>query len=221
MKRKIAWLVKILKVITLLLLGYAIAIYAYRPPIPQDQPKSLPEVSTPPKSPQYLVDIPAKYFDPDKIFEYGDTLTLEGIKVTYPPVEIEYSSETELINEEFKGLSSFPRKTTHLPKYLESINVDDNYQAETIVFVPTAMNHAAGEIWIIKDGFVIFKSEDGANISITESKSHNGFYISEAISSGTGLAFFGGYRQTRYIYENGTFRPVWYQDTFDLQTTQP
>ena len=185
---------------------------------------------------QYIVDIPAKYFDHYKTFEYGDTTVLLGVDVILPPVAINEPVESiktidEFFSTEVKGKFQQDLGPDKILtdvnndginemnfKYMDPIDVDNDGIKEKIVFVSTSMNHSGGEILVVKKDRIIFKSGSGANKGIAESKSNNGFYISEAINAGT-LFGVGGGRTTRYIYDQGKFIPVWYREFFDLQTT--
>ena len=50
---------------------------------------------------QYVVDIPAKYFDPNEFFEYGNTTVLLGVDVILPPVAINESVENINLNNKY------------------------------------------------------------------------------------------------------------------------
>jgi len=185
---------------------------------------------------QYIVDIPAKYFDPNEFFEYGNTTVLLGVDVILPPVAINESVENikaidEFFSTEVKGKFQQDLGPDKILtdvnndginemdfKYMDPIDVDNDGIKEKIVFVPTSMNHSGGEILVVKKDRIIFKSGKGANIGIAKSKSNNGFYISEVINAGTVFGVGGG-KTTRYIYDQGKFIPVWYREFFDLQTT--
>jgi len=177
----------------------------------------------------HIVDIPARYFDPDEIFEYGNTSTLLGVDVNLPPVAIEISAKgVQLFDEELDLRVVNPSSFTDINKdgyherdyhYGDPIDVDNDGIKEDVISVETVvMNHGAADLIIVKNNRIIFKSGIVAG-NIKPSKSNNGFYLNEMIDSGTLLGVGGG-RTTRYIYEQGKFIPVWYQNHFDLQTTK-
>jgi len=165
---------------------------------------------------QHIVDIPTAYFDPDEVFEYGDTNTLKGIEVNLPPVAINIPAEDiQLYNDELDSLKT----DEHTGIYRDNqMDVDGDGAKETVSSIEgLAVSHGATEKIITKNRKIIYRTGIIAG-NIKPTASGNGFYIYEMIYSGT-LFGVGGARTTRYIYENGKFIPVWYQDHFDLQTT--
>ena len=226
--------------------GYILSIYTYPrflSPKPYDskiepslyeEPESSPLITTDittneeNKKRPYVVDIPAKYFDPDRAFEYGDTSVLMGIDVIFPPVPTNISAKNiKVINEQLPidEIKKSQKEVgpedsvvwTDINKdgikefridYLDPIDVDNDGVKEEIILVPTSMNHGGGEILIVKNNRIIFKSGNNAGANISGSKSNNGFYTVETIDAGT-LFGVGGGRRTRYIYDQGKFIPVW------------
>ena len=87
------------------------------------------------------------------------------------------------------------------PEY-QSMDVDGDGQSESVVVVPTAMTQGAGEIWIIDDGKVIWKSQEYMRVGVTALPDENvpGFallYAKEPNSTeGTTI---------EYIYKDGNF----------------
>lgn len=191
------------------------------------------------QQPQHIVDIPAKYFDPREKIKFDDVIMLGGIKVVYPPVALKTPTDIELTNKEFKLTDELIQQAAGLSpndwididndgikehdfEYSEPIDVDNDGKKEEILYAWTASNHPPHKVYVIKDEKIIYhsKGRGRANISLSESESHNGFYIWETTGE-TPLFGVGAYKLTRFIYEDGKFIPVWYQKTFDLQTTKP
>lgn len=189
--------------------------------------------------PDYVVDIPVQYFDTDNIFKYGDTavLTSNMLDVSHAPVAIPKPDKFDVIDEEYNPKEKVLIEPDFGPSIMskdidndgdfenniefgESVDVDNDGRKEKIFYGSIAMNHGAAKVVIIKDGRIIYKSKERAGMILVESESHNGFYISETIESGS-LFGIGAGRITRFISENGAFYPVWYKDSFQLQTTKP
>jgi len=251
---------KLKYIITLLFifsLGYVSSIYTYpRLSIPKladskEEPELSPQIETDSviennedqKRP-YVVDIPAKYFDPDKVYDNtdapipGNIYLLGGnLEITNPPVAIERPTDIKLVNEKYD-----PEKEPYVvPDFgpiiysydidndgvfennieeSESIDVDNDGKLEKIIYGSVAMTHQPHKAVIVKNGQIIYKSDNLMSIRLSGSESHNGFYILEVFNIGS-FPMSGGRRITRFINEDGKFIPVWYRDIFDLQTTKP
>lgn len=91
------------------ILGYLAAVLTYPRPfdtrLKDTTSESSPVVKT---NPDYVVDIPAKYFDAEGVYNTtddpipGDTYILKGgIEVKHPPVEITPPLDIQVVNEEF------------------------------------------------------------------------------------------------------------------------
>lgn len=83
------------------------------------------------------------------------------------------------------------------PKY-ESVDVDGDKLAESVIIIPTTMTRGAGKLWIIKNGKVIFKSGEYPGISFENTD--EGFLINFISSFETGEE-----SSVKYIYRNGKF----------------
>lgn len=234
---------RVISLVGCLIIGYLLAIYTYpaltKPrllnPFSSNTPQTLFQEEE--EKPQHIVDIPAKYFDPEIAREFDDMIMLSGIEVVYPPVAIESPADIEVIDREFNfedewiGKSPFDVHVDidedgyeeHSFEYGEPVDVDNDGEKEKILYAWVASNHPPHKVYIIKNGRIIYHTKDRgrASISLSESESHSGFYIWEATGETTPLFGVGAYKLTRFIYEDGKFIPVWYQNIFDLQTTQP
>jgi hypothetical protein len=223
-------------------IGYIFAVYTYPKPFKFNPSTTvIPPITNPAKDNkpnlEHVVDIPLKYFDPESIFKYGNTTVLfsEMLDVSLAPVTIPKPAEIKVINEEYNPKEKVLTEPDFGPKIYgkdidndgdfennikdgASIDVDNDGKKERTVYGSIAMNHGSAKVVIVKNGRIIFRSDEKAGFQLIESKSHNGFYITETIESGS-LFGVGGARITRYIFENGGFFPVWYKDTFELQTT--
>lgn len=199
--------------------------------------------NNPPK-PNYLVDIPAKYFDPDRSYEMTNgegkieyLLLGNNLEVVGPPIPIPLPKNIEVINEEFKyqklDVTKLPILSdkeadidndgnieNNLMYDSRTFDVDGDGKKEKFLYGSIAMNHRPQKVIVIKDGNIIFKSEYLMEIGLYESESNNGFYIGHTIDAGT-FPYSGGRIITRYIYDKGKFVPVWYKEVNDLQTTIP
>jgi len=225
-------------------IGYIIAIYTYptflktRPPIPMPTLNQNSSQKT-----EYIVDIPAKYFDPDKVYDEtqapipGNIFILGGnLEITKPPVAIDCPTNIEVVDEEFKFghlpitkipfMSDFEADIdndgeveSNLAYGDQLIDVDNDGKKEQILYSSVGGTHQPHKVIIIKKGRVIYKSEDLLSIFLLESKSHNGFYLANIFDIGA-FPITGGHKLTRFIFENGKFIPVWYRESFDLQTTK-
>jgi hypothetical protein len=100
---------------------------------------------------------------------------------------------------------------------VEQFDVDSDGQKETIIFIcGTGGNHCPHEILVVKNDRVIFNAHAGlTDLGLEKSLDGNGFYVkwvpsdaTEGTIWDTGLCCSPGYRKTKFIYENGTFKPV-------------
>ncbi len=103
------------------------------------------------------------------------------------------------------------QKTSIRPNFEDPADVDADGIAEEIVWVPTAMNHGAGEIWIVKEGQVIFQSTDRTGRFFEPSLDGNGFYLGEGMRGDNG-EWNTFMRITKYDFEDGRFVPKYYYD---------
>lgn len=147
----------------------------------------------------------------DKSFpkEYFSDIFNE-VMVTYPPYLITSNDEIVEIKEKFDSSKSpygeklyvvLPNDAWQERKF----DVDNDGKDERILSGDTAMNHTPNLAVVVKDGYIIFKAK-GANVYISESGTHSGFFFNENVDWNT-----GEYRTTRYIYKEGKFIPVWFQ----------
>lgn len=192
------------------------------------------------QQPSYIVDIPAKYFDPENTYNENSeniVLTGENLAVSNPPIAIERPGGIEAINEKYDPKEKLLFDLDFGPdvygydidndgffedniKEGESIDVDNDGRLERVIYGSTAMTHQPNIAVVVKDGRIIYKSDRLGHIYIFGSESKNGFYVSEEFSIGQWPSA-GGFRRTRFIYEDGKFIPVWYRESFLLQTTKP
>jgi len=228
-------------IIFCLCVGYLLAIFTHPMISPAAKVKSTPMPSRyDEEKPSYIVDIPAKYFDPDEIHDGypGTTILLGGnLEITNPPVAINRPTDIDVIDEEFTlgepstylDNSSFDpvdmdndgKEKEYYLRYGKSMDVNDDGEKEKVLYGSVAMTHRPHKAIIIdENGRIIYKSEEHGSISLFESKSHNGFYLIETFDIGA-FPMSGGRRITRFIHEDGKFIPVWYREIFDLQTTEP
>ena len=78
-----------------------------------------------------------------------------------------------------------------------------------------------GEAQIIKDGKVIFSAKSDY-VGILPADTGNGFYVkSENDVLEPSRADTLGYVKTRFVYENGTFRPIYEQNVYYLNVKTP
>ena len=100
---------------------------------------------------------------------------------------------------------------------LEKFDVDGDGKNETIISLcGTGGNHCPHEIILIKNNKIIFTAFVGlTGLSLTKNDSGNGFYVHWVPSEGeewdAGLCCPPGYMKTRFVYENGAFKPVYEQ----------
>lgn len=166
---------------------------------------------------EFLVDISAKYFDPDEVFQFDSEKTVlfgGDLEITNLPVPIE-SDGVEVLNKKLK-VDSFDGDI----ESGEKIDVDGDGLLEEIFYASVAMTHKPHIAMIVKNNKIIYESDALARAHISGSKSKNGFYISEQFNIGD-YPVVGGHRKTRVIFEDGKFIPVWYRERFQLQTTKP
>lgn len=88
----------------------------------------------------------------------------------------------------------------HCPVY-KTFDVDGDQLSESLVIIPTTMNHAAGKLWIIKDGKVIFGSGHHAQIGVEPVEDGNGFILSYSTT-----LYMEDIIKVGYVYENGAFK---------------
>ncbi len=100
---------------------------------------------------------------------------------------------------------------------VEKFDVDMDGKSEIIVSAGSlGENHFPDRIIIIKNNKIIFAVSPGMpNLRIERSETGNGFYIRWVPSEGKwgrGLCCPLGYMRTRFVYENGKFKPVYEQE---------
>lgn len=100
---------------------------------------------------------------------------------------------------------------------LEKFDVDGDGKNETIISLcGTGGNHCPHQIIVVKANKIIFTADVGlTGLDITKNDSGNGFYMHWVPSEGeewdTGLCCPPGYMKTRFVYENGSFKPLYEQ----------
>ncbi|MFW6174109.1 MAG: hypothetical protein ACOC5T_10240 [Elusimicrobiota bacterium] len=82
-----------------------------------------------------------------------------------------------------------------------SADVDGDKQSESLVIVPTAMTKGAGELWIIDNEKLVFKSETYAQISVNANPNGNGFTINHV----SGKAFSEDKKKVYTYKKDGTY----------------
>lgn len=123
--------------------------------------------------------------------------------------------------------------TRFLPSYiitdLKKFDVDLDGKEETIISTcGTGGNHCPHKIIIVKDNDIIFFIFAGVVLSINKSETGNGFYAhwvpwgQEGTKWDTGMCCSPGYIKTRFVYENGKFKPVYEQEVlyFTVENTK-
>ncbi len=89
--------------------------------------------------------------------------------------------------------------------FTKKFDVNGDDVEETIYIGSVAMNHTPHVIEVVDNGKIIFEAE-GANIGISPVNNGDGFTLHETIDWNNGEE-----KLTRYIFDNGGFRPVWEQ----------
>ncbi len=192
----------------------------------------------------YIVDIPAKYFEADKVFDFtddpipGNAYLLGGnLEIVNPPVAIERQTDIKVVNEKYDPEKKLYVDPDFGPKIYsydidndgvfennieegEAMDVDNDGKLEKVIYGSVAMTHQPHKFVIVKNGQIIYKSDYLMSIHLFKSKSSNGFYIIEIFDIGS-FPMSGGQRLTRFIHEDGKFIPVWYREMFNLETTKP
>ena len=168
---------------------------------------------------KYIVNIPAKYFDgnTDTFLENNNTI-IKGFFIDDLPQAIPMDNTIQAINEKFDPKTICGKDFICDITYGPTFDVDNDNKKEQIVSIFRGVNHGVDDKYILKNGQIIFKSLDAPQ-DITESESHNGFYLTDYLD--TFLAQPGQITRVRYIYNQGKFIPVWTQTSTELQTTQP
>ena len=171
---------------------------------------------------KYTVNIPAKYFDgntngTDTFIENNNTI-IKGFFISDPPQSIPMDNTIQAINEKFDTKTICGKDFICDITYGPVFDVDNDNNKEQIVSIFRGVNHGVDDKYILKNGQIIFKSLDFPQ-DITESESHNGFYLTYYMD--TFLATPGTRTKVRYIYDQGKFIPVWQQKSTELQVSQP
>ncbi len=84
-------------------------------------------------------------------------------------------------------------------------DVDGDGKDENFVTADIYMNHLPHIAMLVKNGNIIFEAE-GAGVWIDKVYENKGFLLTEEIER-----FTGEYKNTRYVYKDGGFVPVWTQ----------
>ncbi len=103
---------------------------------------------------------------------------------------------------------------------IEYFDIDSDGEKETIISLCSlGGNHCPHEIFVIKNNEVVFHTTAGTTgPNIIDTETGNGFFLtwSPWSSNGdkwdVGLCCMPGYMKTRFVYENGTFTPVYEQE---------
>lgn len=140
---------------------------------------------------------------------------LDDTSVSFSPVEITNPDTSETVNIKFQPVK--PQMGLQSPSFstFAATDVDSDGLKERIYYVPTAMNHGTAQIWIVKNDKTIFQSREAANRWFIPTPSNNGFYLLEGLQDDAGNWNAGG-RKTRYIFREGKFVPIWYQDSYQV-----
>lgn len=166
--------------------------------------------------------LPAKYFLTKDMTNWEDDLkgswtsasiNNQDVYQSYPSTDISF---TDYSNES-KPLSSVDMSgyTTGIKK---TFGVEGDGSTETIeTLCPSdSMDGYCGEIQIVKGTTVIFHATSD-HIDILPSPTGNGFYVkSENDTLQPSRCCALGYVKTRFVYENGTFKPVYEQNVYYL-----
>lgn len=90
------------------------------------------------------------------------------------------------------------------PEYV-SIDVDGDPHTESVVIVPVAMTQGAGQLWVVDEGKVIWKSESYMRIGVDRlfEEDTYGFVLVYSKEPNSNKR-----SEIKYIYENGQFREV-------------
>lgn len=170
---------------------------------------------------KYIVNIPAKYFDgningTDTFIENNNTI-IKGFFIDDLPQPIPMDNTIQAISEKFDPKTICGKDFICDIKYETTFDVDGDGKKEQLVSIFKGVNHGVQDLYILKNGQIIFKILDQPT-TIAESESHNGFYLTDYFD--TFLAQPGQITRVRYVYNQGKFIPVWTQMSTELQTTQ-
>jgi hypothetical protein len=168
---------------------------------------------------KYIVNIPAKYFDgnTDTFLENNNTI-IKGFFIDDLPQAIPMDDTIQAISESFDQKKICGQNILCGITAESNFDVDGDSKKEQVISMSTGVNHGVQNMYIVKDGKIIFKDEGSPDV-ITKSESRNGFYLTNYLD--TFLAQPGQITRVRYIYNQGKFIPVWTQTSTELQTTQP
>lgn len=131
----------------------------------------------------------------------------EHIPVTYPP------EENKEVTEPIMNVPE--RYFLYEPHWDDPIDVDKDGIQEQIFYYATAMNHTPHIAVIVKNDIIVFQA-GGPGIQIEATENGNGFYTREYQWTDIPTA---NTKITRYIYEDGEFKPVWYRRIYVLEVS--
>lgn len=116
---------------------------------------------------------------------------------------------------------------------VKKIDVDSDGVDESIISLcMVGGNHCPHGIIIVKGDNIIFSTSAGSvDVDIVETKTHNGFYLhwvpgsddsTDKKWSAFGLCCSPGYMKTRFVFEDGKFKPVYEQEVlfFNVENTK-
>ena len=133
----------------------------------------------------------------------------------------------ELLNEQIEKYGDMANRflfKTYIVN-LEEFDVDNDGLKETIVSLcGTGGNHCPHEIIIVKNNEIIFSASKGiSGLNITKTNTGNGFYMQWTNSELTANGFCCplGYMKTRFIFENGEFKPIYEQEIRYIKVNDP
>lgn len=163
-----------------------------------------------------------------KIEPLPPTRSLDQIKIEEPEV---WDNYLQLFDEQVKEHGDIATRFL-MGDYvtnIEKFDVDLDGKEEIILSTcGTGGNHCPHKVMIIKDGKIIFSIFSYLVLSINKSETGNGFYAhwvpwgKEGTKWDIGLCCSPGYMKTRFVYEDGKFKPVYEQEVlyFEVENTK-
>ena len=119
-----------------------------------------------------------------------------------------------------------------LPDYtitsLKEFDVDGDGTKEAIIGLCEGGNHCPHKVIIVKDRSIIFTTTAINGPEIIDTKTSNGFflhwspYLTDGSKWDTGLSTTPGYIKTRFVFEDGLFKPLYEQEVlyFEVENTK-
>jgi len=138
-------------------------------------------------------------------YEVGTDKGFDGLynepEVVYPPVAVEnpqpFSNKKKFVESEFEAsVDNWDSR---------EFDVNGDGDKEMIISANVAMTRSPHVAAIVDDGEMVFEA-GGTGIWISESYSKKGFMLTERLDYDIGIE-----KNTRYIFDQGSYIPVWYQ----------